>query len=152
MKKLFAVLATIISLTVLLTCTAVSASSEEISPDGYLVGDIDMDSEISIKDATLAQMYVSKFINFNETQLILGDCDDKAGVQISDATWIQMYVSKMGGEYPTNLNGYKIGEIVNLNFSTLVDGKTFNEALKQYDKSTKIKAIVFDDAAKYSHI
>ena len=120
MKKLFAVLATIIALTVLLTCTAVSASAEEISPDGYLVGDIDMDSEISIKDATLAQMYVSKFINFNETQLILGDCDDKAGVQISDATWIQMYVSKMGGAYPTNENGYKIGDYYVASSATLI--------------------------------
>ena len=71
MKKLLAVLITLIALIVLLSLGVVSASAEEVSANGYLVGDIDMDKEISIKDATLAQMYVSKFADFNEAYKFL---------------------------------------------------------------------------------
>ena len=73
MKKLFAVLATIIALTVLLTCTAVSASAEEVSANGYLVGDIDMDGVISVKDATLTQTYVSKLCDLSSLQIKIAD-------------------------------------------------------------------------------
>lgn len=55
MKKLLGIL---IMAVALLAIATVSASAETV--ESYIVGDVDMDGVVSVKDATLTQTYVSK--------------------------------------------------------------------------------------------
>ena len=152
MKKLLAVLITLIALIVLLSLGVVSASAEEVSANGYLVGDVDMDGVISVKDATLTQTYVSKLCDLSSLQIKIADCDDKPGVQITDATIMQIYVAKMKMDYPKNIDGYKIGERVTVDESTLLTGSKVNTLLQEYNNTTKIDTIIFDYPYKYNDV
>ena len=82
-------------MTVTLFSIATVSVSAETTTDSYIVGDVDMDGIISVKDATLLQTYISKLGDLSSMQIKVADCDDKEGVQITDATFIQIYVSKM---------------------------------------------------------
>ena len=54
-----------------------------------LYGDIDLDNEISIKDATNIQKYIASIDKLNEKQLIFADIDKSGKVDINDASCIQ---------------------------------------------------------------
>ena len=78
MKKLLGLAITLIMAVVLFTFATVSASAKTI--DSYIVGDVDMDGVVSVKDATLAQTFVSKLESLSPKQIKIADCDDKEGV------------------------------------------------------------------------
>ena len=83
MKKLLGLAITLIMAVVLFTFATVSVSAE--TTKSYVVGDADMDGVITIKDATLIQLNVSKLETLTTKQQIFADCDDKANIQITDA-------------------------------------------------------------------
>lgn len=56
-----------------------------------LIGDVDSDNKVSVKDATEVQKYLVNITQFNSTQIIAGDCDGDKKVSIKDATLIQKY-------------------------------------------------------------
>lgn len=59
----------------------------------YYIGDANLNSKISVKDATAIQKYVSKVIEFTRIQLFIANCDGVGGVNVKDATLIQKYVA-----------------------------------------------------------
>ncbi len=76
-----------------------------------LIGDVDIDGAVSIKDATNIQKYAVQMLSFNANQLIAADCDGDGRISVKDATTVQMYIAGydesglvgtyVGGEQPT---------------------------------------------------
>ena len=145
MKKLLGILVFIIALFAIAT---VSVSAETV--ENYIVGDVDMDGVVSVKDATLTQTYVSKLGKLTDEQIKIADCDDKAGVQITDATIMQIYVAKMKMDYPKNADGYKIGEKVTLKESVLKNGVDCCNLFRTFP--TNATAIIFDYKSNYNDV
>lgn len=55
------------------------------------IGDIDMDGEVTVLDATCIQKICADIISADEKQMLLGDTDGDDKLSISDATEIQRY-------------------------------------------------------------
>ncbi len=60
----------------------------------YKYGDINLDGDINILDATLLQMYVSKQENLETKQITAADIFDNGEINIKNATEIQSYVAE----------------------------------------------------------
>ena len=79
--------------------TLVYASVGEIKEKAYTVldsgkgvlGDVTDDNKVSIRDATIIQMYITNLQNFSYRQKILADVNQDGKVNILDVTYIQMY-------------------------------------------------------------
>lgn len=54
-----------------------------------LYGDVDLDDDISIKDATAIQKYIASIDKLNEKQLLFADFDKNGKIDINDASNIQ---------------------------------------------------------------
>lgn len=59
-----------------------------------LVGDADNDGKVSIFDVTEIQLYLAKYIEFDERDSIAADADRNGKINIFDATQIQLYLAK----------------------------------------------------------
>ena len=91
----------------------ISASAyEEIF---YLVGDIDLNGKISLKDASYAQRCDLGLESPTEKQIVLGNCDGNDGITVRDAYIIQRYTLSFADDYPTNSFGYRIGDLMPYN-------------------------------------
>lgn len=69
-----------------------------IKEDSYIIGDVDLDYEVSIYDATLIQKGLAKLTELTPEQL-RGGCVDGDELNISDATYIQRYLANLGNPY-----------------------------------------------------
>lgn len=68
-------------------------NSSNSNEDRYLIGDVNQDGEVNVKDATAIQKHLSEIITLSEEQLILADADLSGKVNIKDATYIQKLIS-----------------------------------------------------------
>ncbi len=93
MKKFAgALLACIICLSAVF-CTGVSAAEVKL-------GDVNSDGKISIKDATLVQMYVCGLVDLEDDLLVAADVDRNSHVNVSDATYIMKFIVHSIDEFP----------------------------------------------------
>lgn len=60
--------------------------------DKILNGDVDLDGDITVIDATLVQKYIVKLEQLDNTQLCNADCDGDGDITVADATKIQKIV------------------------------------------------------------
>lgn len=81
----------------------------------YLLGDVNRNGIVNISDATDVQCDIAKMLTLDEEQIYLANVDGMEGVNIKDATFIQMYIGKFLTDFPTNDDGYKIGDEVSFN-------------------------------------
>lgn len=58
----------------------------------FLNGDVDLDGDITVIDATLVQKYIVKLEQLDNTQLCNADCDGDGDITVADATKIQKIV------------------------------------------------------------
>ncbi len=63
--------------------------------DKYELGDVDLDGEITVMDATLVQMYLVEKTELIQEQIELADTSKDSVVSIMDATLIQMYLAQL---------------------------------------------------------
>jgi hypothetical protein len=70
---------------------------QELSTADKLIGDADLDGEVTILDATEIQLHLASLVEFTNEQLKLADIDFFTGVNILDVTSIQL-----------KLAGYKV--------------------------------------------
>ena len=66
-----------------------------ISKSNFLIGDINQDGNVDIKDATLIQKYLANIVDFNDEQLAVADTNGDGSVSIADATQIQRYLAQL---------------------------------------------------------
>jgi alpha-amylase len=75
--------------------TTVTTASQPTSSNGqqttYLYGDVNLDSSINVKDATMIQKYCVKSGSLNDIQLKASDVNNDNEVNVKDATMIQKY-------------------------------------------------------------
>ena len=71
------------------TTVGEETSQSETAPDTFILGDVNGDMNVNIKDATLIQKKVAKLIEFTEVQERQGDVNLDKTVNIKDATLIQ---------------------------------------------------------------
>ncbi|MGN1131864.1 MAG: dockerin type I repeat-containing protein, partial [Ruminococcus sp.] len=57
-----------------------------------LIGDVNLDGEVNIKDVTLLQRYVAKDAQLNYKQVDVAETDKDGTVTVKDATQIQKYL------------------------------------------------------------
>ena len=83
-----------------------------VIPDTLLLGDANLDSDVSILDATAIQMHIARLITFSAEALLCAEVTGDNDLSILDATAIQMHIAKLttieglgepinGGEEPT---------------------------------------------------
>lgn len=64
-----------------------------ISHDDIMIGDVDLDGIVSVKDATQVQKYISGLVVFNDVQLYAADVYKDGVIDIKDATAIRKMVA-----------------------------------------------------------
>ena len=74
-------------------------SSDPVVDKGIL-GDVNGDGKVNIKDATQIQKFAAKLIDLTDAEFIRADVNADAKVNIKDATAIQKYVAKIETELP----------------------------------------------------
>ena len=67
--------------------------SGEIEDDFYF-GDVNLDGDVTISDATLVQKYIAELVELDELQLELADVNGDGEINISDATYIQKMIAE----------------------------------------------------------
>lgn len=74
-----------------------SKTPTETTPDedDYLLGDVDRDGKLSIRDATLIQKYLAKLVELDKEQIIIADITLDKKVNIKDVTTIQKKIAKL---------------------------------------------------------
>lgn len=83
----------------ILTLGCITVSAEEYTvPDPILYGDVDMDGEVTIKDATSIQKGIAELEYLTSVQRFLAD-PDKAGISIKNATDIQKCIAGLRGKW-----------------------------------------------------
>lgn len=60
----------------------------------WLIGDVNMDDDITISDVTELQKAIAGMVSLSELQTQLGDINDNGEIDISDATELQRYVAQ----------------------------------------------------------
>lgn len=91
LKKLTAVICAVSVLTAFSSITPSAVGLE----DYYLIGDVNMDGEVNIVDATLIQKHISLMKTLGSDALKKADTNYDKEVNIQDATHIQKIISKM---------------------------------------------------------
>ena len=92
MKRILSfLLAVIIAASCLAVCSVSAAAAENEEPKVYLLGDVDLDNDVTIVDATMIQRYESRMIELSDQQLLTADVDGDGEVTVIDATWIQRW-------------------------------------------------------------
>lgn len=119
MKNFTRILSVVLVLLMMLSAIMVSASAAEFEdyykkPD-FMMGDVDFDNKISIRDCSAVQKHLAKIITLCEESLWLADVDNNGKVNISDATVIQKYVARMIDVFPA--------DVYVPEYSVMTDGK-----------------------------
>lgn len=81
--------------------TAVLATGDDLpilSGRDFQQGDVNLDTKVNIKDATLIQKHLAKVKEISVSQLLLADVDGKEGVSIKDATHLQKWIAGLTDE------------------------------------------------------
>lgn len=117
--KTHKLISVILAITILTSVFSISASATATTADNEIkafpVGDADMDGELTIKDASLIQKAIAELCTLDDEQIYYADCNEIEGLQITDVTLIQMYLANITTDYPTNSNGYSLGDYININ-------------------------------------
>ncbi len=104
MKNFSRILSVMLVLLMIMSVFAVSTNAAEFrdyyeNPE-FICGDVNFDSEISVKDATSVQKHLAKLITLPEELIFSGDVDGNGRLTISDATLIQKYVARIIDVFP----------------------------------------------------
>lgn len=77
------------------TITLTVFGDQEDMPSDILIGDVNMDGEININDATMIQKYLAELVTFTPEQQIAADTNGDGDVNINDVTMVQKYIAEL---------------------------------------------------------
>lgn len=72
--------------------------------ESFILGDVNEDKAVNVKDATFIQKKIAKLIEFNERQNKAADVNGDKVINIKDATLIQKKTAKLISEFPAHEN------------------------------------------------
>lgn len=61
----------------------------------YLIGDVDLDGELTVKDATLIQQYIVELKDLTDLQQKIANVNGDEEINVMDATYIQMIIVEL---------------------------------------------------------
>ena len=83
------------------TDTKPTEPTEPVNPDDKgILGDVNGDGKVNIKDATQIQKFVAKIIDFTDAEKLRAEVNADTKVNIKDATAIQKFVAKIETGFP----------------------------------------------------
>ena len=86
--------------------SVMSAGAEQTKfPEEYILGDVNCDKKISLKDASLIQRAVLSIEEMSDIQYMLACVDGSEFLSLKDAFIIQRYSLNIIDEYAVNKNG-----------------------------------------------
>lgn len=74
--------------------------SAKSSTKVIIFGDVDLDGDVNVNDATKIQLYLASYTTLNAEQLYAADVDGDGDVNVKDATYIQQYVADLISKFP----------------------------------------------------
>lgn len=80
-------------------CDEMLKAQQEVKPLIGFIGDVDMDSDVTILDATAVQLYIAQLETLSQTQALLADTDNDKEISIIDVTLIQLFVAHIIDEF-----------------------------------------------------
>ena len=93
MKKILCVLITLLMITgSSFAAAGASAESTYTPPEEFIYGDVDMDGEVTVRDATLVQKGVAEVVYLTAVQRYLADTEGE-GFSVRNATAIQKHLA-----------------------------------------------------------
>ena len=126
MKK---ALSFVLALTLLMSMAGISQIGASAA-ESYMLGDVNRDGGVDVRDATEIQRYVAKVVDLDDQQLYLADVDGNKGVDVRDATTIKRWVAKIidSSTAPVNAAGEKIGDMHTFGSDTVTKSATLSAA------------------------
>ena len=91
-KQLSKILAIVMVLAMAVSMCAVGVYAAETT---YVLGDVDLNGTVTVKDATLVQKYAADMATLDEVQLSVADVNADEKVNVKDATAIQKIVAEI---------------------------------------------------------
>jgi len=83
--------------------TGESTTSSEPVKDKGILGDVNGDGKVNVKDATLIQKAAAKLTSLTDDEILRGDVNADSKINVKDATAIQKYVAKIETGLPIGL-------------------------------------------------
>lgn len=80
--------------------TSATVATTPTANGDIILGDTDLDSDITILDATMVQRHLAKLITLSDDQLLAGNVDYTDELTILDATHIQRWLAKLDVSFP----------------------------------------------------
>lgn len=65
-----------------------------VPSNGYEIGDVNLDGNITIDDATEIQKYLANLIDFTDEQKMLADVNENGSILVDDATFVQKILAE----------------------------------------------------------
>jgi hypothetical protein len=93
-KKLFCIICTL-SLSIFTTANAVINVNAKSNEQTCIIGDVNLDNNIDIDDATVIQKYIADFLSLTNEQITIADVDNDDVITIGDVTLIQKYLANI---------------------------------------------------------
>jgi alpha-amylase len=68
------------------------------APVQYLYGDVDLNGNIDVSDASLAQVAIAELREISPLQTALADVDGDGELTVTDVTYLQLYIAEMDAD------------------------------------------------------
>ncbi len=96
-----------------------------------LLGDVNLDGKVNIRDVTLLQKYVANIVELSETQLRAIDANGDKNLNIKDATSLQKFIA---GVEKSEIIGVEITDA----YETVSTSAKVTEATSEYTQGTEV--------------
>ena len=143
MKTIRTIVSVLLITALLLTGACVSSVAETYD---YLLGDTDMDHDVSVTDATLIQRKTADMIVLSGVSKLAADVDSDGEITVLDATTIQMWLVNMRVSHPV---GQAVSATTDMDFAETVisaDGKNVTVGDVVFDVSRIPASVTIDDS------
>ena len=154
MKKLFALILVIVLALGSLPLTAMAEETGE-----YMLGDVNFDSKVNIKDATSIRKYIALIFDFNALQILSADTDGDEKINIKDATWIQKFIAEIDCPYEIggifgedNVPETTVSDTSSVSSQPATDVTTIETVISSEAVETTDRSEVMDTTVSYSTI
>ena len=114
----------LLSLLTVLFCLPASMSAYADEPEYfYILGDINADDCVTLKDASVMQRVDVGLEIIAESQYAICDVDGNGKFSLADAYIVQKYALGIIAAYPANQSGYRIGDKVPFDLGSDTDSE-----------------------------
>ena len=95
LKTMKKALSLVLVLTMLMSMACISGlSASAATGDQLILGDVNRDGQIDVRDATAVQRFIVHSETFDDVQEYLADVDGRVGIDVRDATQIQRLLAE----------------------------------------------------------